>query len=83
MKIIHTEKYKNHRIEVYEQKPNVKIPITDKDFEKHFNRSDLNEVLGTHAYSVFDKTIKLYGVTIAICGILKRVLTMPVKMWIV
>ena len=33
MKIIHTEKYKNHRIEVYEQKPNVKIPITDEDFE--------------------------------------------------
>ena len=59
MKIVYIEKYKNHRIEVYEQKPNVKIPITDEDFEKHFNRSDLNEVLGTHAYSVFDKDNKI------------------------
>ena len=59
MKIVHIEKYKNHRIEVYEQKPNVKIPITDEDFEKHFNRSDLHRVLGTHAYSVFDKNNKI------------------------
>ena len=55
MKLVKTEKYKGYTIKVYKQKPNVKIPITDEDFEKHFNRSDLNEVLGTNAYEVLNK----------------------------
>ena len=53
MKIIHTEKYKNHRIEVYEQKPNVEYPLNE-DWE------NLDpEHLGTHAYKIFDEKKEL------------------------
>ena len=59
MKLVDTDKYKGYAIKVYKQKPNVKIPITDEEFEKHFNRSDLDGVLGTHAYEVLNKDNKI------------------------
>ena len=55
MKLVKTDKYKGYTIKVYEQKPSVEIPITDEEWDKHFNRSDLDGVLGTHAYEVLNK----------------------------
>ena len=54
MKLVKTEKYKGYTIKVYEQKPNVKIPITDEDFEKHFEKN-IDNCLGTNAYEVLNK----------------------------
>ena len=55
MKLVDTDKYKGYTIKVYKQKPNIKIPITKKEWDKHFNRSDLDGVLGSHAYEVLNK----------------------------
>jgi len=55
VKLLETDRYKGHTIKVYKQKPNIKIPKTDKEWDKHFNRSDLDGVLGTHAYEVLNK----------------------------
>ena len=49
------ETYKGYQIIIKKQKPNVKIPITDEDFEKHFNKNDPNETHGTHWYEILDK----------------------------
>ena len=55
VKLLETDRYKGYTIKVYKQKPNIKIPKTDKEWDKHFNRSDLDGVLGTHAYEVLNK----------------------------
>ena len=54
MKIVHIEKYKNHRIEVYEQEPSIEYPL-DVEWE------DLDpDHLGTHAYKIFNEKKELF-----------------------
>jgi len=54
MKKVETEKYKDYIIEVYEQEPNVKYPLSDDDWD------NLDpDCLGTHAYKIFNEKKEL------------------------
>ena len=54
MKLVKTKKYKGYTIKVYEQKPSVEIPITDEEWDKHFEKN-IDDCLGTNAYEVLNK----------------------------
>ena len=49
------EKYKDFTIIAREQKPNVKEPTTDKEWDKLHENTDLLEVRGTHWYEILNK----------------------------
>jgi len=58
------QKYKGFTIIVREQKPNVKEPTTEKEWDKLHENTDLLEVCGTHGYEILNKQGEILGTDI-------------------